>query len=45
MDLMKELQTRLHTTFIFATHDPRYFDYVDFVYEMKDGLIVDKRSA
>lgn len=41
MDLMKKLQEKLHTTFLFATHDPRFFDYMDTIYEMEDGNIKD----
>ena len=43
MKLMRELQEKLHTTFVFATHDPRYFDYVDMIYEIKDGVVIDER--
>ncbi len=41
MDIMKSLQKEFHTTFIFATHDPRFFDYVDEIYKMEDGRIID----
>lgn len=39
MELMRTLQMRLKTTFIFATHDFRFLDYVDLIFEMEDGII------
>ena len=41
MDLMKQLQQTLHTTFLFATHDPRFFDYMDTIYQLEDGIVKD----
>ncbi len=41
MDLMKTLQQTLHTTFLFATHDPRFFDYMDTIYQLEDGGVKD----
>lgn len=47
MDLMSTLQKELETTFVFATHDFRFVEYVDTIYEMEDGIIkgeVDKKT-
>ncbi len=44
MDLMKKLQKKFDTTFIFATHDPRFFDYMDYIYELEDGKIKDMQQ-
>jgi len=39
--LMKKLNEREKTTFIFSTHDPDVLKYADNVVKMKDGLLVD----
>lgn len=44
MELMRHLQQKLSTTFIFATHDFRFLDYVDIIFEMEDGLIKGEKS-
>lgn len=40
LDLMKEMNERLHTTFIFSTHDPKVMSYARNVVRIQDGLIV-----
>lgn len=47
MELMSRLQKELETTFVFATHDFRFVEYVDTIYEMEDGIIkgeIDKKT-
>ena len=44
MELMRSLQKKLQTTFIFATHDFRFLDYVDTIFEMGDGVIIGEKS-
>lgn len=47
IELMKEINHREKTTFIFSTHDPKVMDRADRVVLLRDGLIVDdgKREA
>jgi putative ABC transport system ATP-binding protein len=40
LDIMKEMNERLHTTFIFSTHDAHVLQYARHVINIKDGLIV-----
>jgi putative ABC transport system ATP-binding protein len=40
LDLMREMNHRQHTTFIFSTHDPNVQKYAKSVVKIKDGLIV-----
>lgn len=40
----KELQKTEKTSFLFSTHDPHLVSYAEFIYEMKDGLIVNKKE-
>lgn len=44
MELMAKLQKELHTTFVFATHDFRFIDFVDIIYEMQDGIIIGEKD-
>ena len=39
LNLMKEMNERLHTTFIFSTHDANVLTYAKSVVKIKDGLI------
>ncbi|MBD3317718.1 MAG: ATP-binding cassette domain-containing protein [Chitinivibrionales bacterium] len=39
LDLMKEMNERLHTTFIFSTHDANVMQYAKSVVKIQDGLI------
>jgi len=40
MEIMQRLNEETGTTFIFATHDPRVFEYARRTIEMRDGKIV-----
>ena len=39
LELMKEMNEELNTTFIFSTHDPQVMDYARRLVEIKDGKI------
>ena len=39
LELMKEMNKELNTTFIFSTHDPQVMDYARRLIEIKDGKI------
>jgi putative ABC transport system ATP-binding protein len=39
LELMKEMNAELNTTFIFSTHDPQVMDYARRLIEIKDGKI------
>ena len=39
LELMKEMNEELNTTFIFSTHDPQVMDYARRLIEIKDGQI------
>lgn len=39
LELMKEMNRELNTTFIFSTHDPQVMDYARRLIEIKDGRI------
>ena len=41
IDLMREVQVRSRTTFIFATHDPQLMSHADETYVIRDGALVD----
>ncbi|GAB1469476.1 ABC transporter ATP-binding protein [Chloroflexota bacterium] len=40
MEIMKKLNKETGTTFVFATHDPRVFNYAKRMVTLQDGLIV-----
>jgi putative ABC transport system ATP-binding protein len=40
MEIMQRLNQETGTTFIFATHDPRVFDFARRTIKMQDGLII-----
>jgi putative ABC transport system ATP-binding protein len=42
LELMKELNEKEKTTFIFSTHDPDVINYASRVVRIKDGLIIDQ---
>ena len=42
LELMKELNQKEKTTFIFSTHDPEVIKYANEVVRIKDGLIADR---
>ncbi len=39
IDLMRQMQEKSGTTFIFSTHDRALMDHADFMFEIKDGLL------
>jgi putative ABC transport system ATP-binding protein len=45
IELMRRVQTRSRTTFIFATHDPQLMSHADEIYAIRDGELVDHRSG
>lgn len=45
LDLMKELNRTLKTTFIFSTHDARVMSHANYVVRLADGVVVDRVSA
>ena len=45
IELMRHVQAQSRTTFIFATHDPQLMSYADETYAIRDGELVDHRSA
>jgi putative ABC transport system ATP-binding protein len=46
IDLMRDMQARLHTTFIFSSHDPQVMEHADDTVTIRDGAVVDlERSA
>jgi putative ABC transport system ATP-binding protein len=38
--LMQRMQTELHTTFLFSTHDTRIIGAVETIYTLEDGQLV-----
>jgi putative ABC transport system ATP-binding protein len=42
LELMKELNKKENTTFVFSTHDPDVIKYASKVVRIKDGLIIDQ---
>ena len=42
LELMKELNQKERTTFIFSTHDPDVIEYANDVVRIKDGIIIDR---
>ena len=45
MDIMAKLNKETGVTFVFATHDPRVFNYAQRIVTMQDGLIVKDNKA
>ena len=44
IELMKELNNKENTTFVFSTHDPDIIKHASRVVRIKDGLIVDQEA-
>ena len=44
LELMKELNEKENTTFVFSTHDPDVLKYASKVVRIKDGLIIDQEA-
>ena len=42
IDLMKQMQQNLETTFIFSTHDPKIVKEAEIIYTLEDGKLVNK---
>lgn len=42
IDLMKQINSENHTTFIFSTHDNKVMEHADRIIHMADGRLVDK---
>lgn len=45
LDLMKEMNAKEKTTFIFSTHDPNVLKYAKDVVKIRDGLIAEECAA
>jgi len=45
LDLMKEMNTRFKTTFVFSTHDPQVMGYANRVIRIHDGQLVDAEDV
>jgi putative ABC transport system ATP-binding protein len=43
--LMRQMQSTLHTTFIFSTHDPQLMSEADETFHIRDGLLEEQVSA
>ena len=41
IDLMRRMQTRSATTFVFSTHDPQLMSHADEIFAIRDGELVD----
>ena len=44
MEIMLHLNEETGTTFVFATHDPRVFDFARRTVELEDGQIIDHQD-
>ena len=40
IELMRDVQTKFHTTFIFSTHDPQLMSHSDETFAVRDGRLV-----
>ncbi|MEA3487226.1 MAG: ABC transporter ATP-binding protein, partial [Thermodesulfobacteriota bacterium] len=45
IELMKEMQRKSGTTFIFSTHDQRIVGAAEIIYTLEDGMIVDRKDG
>jgi putative ABC transport system ATP-binding protein len=45
VDLMREMQSKLHTTFVFSTHDPQLMSEADETFMIRDGELIEHVSA
>jgi putative ABC transport system ATP-binding protein len=44
MEIMQRLNEETGTTFVFATHDPRVFDFARRTIELEDGQVLNGRG-
>ena len=44
LELMKELNEKENTTFVFSTHDPDVIKYASRVVRIRDGLVIDQEA-
>jgi putative ABC transport system ATP-binding protein len=45
IELMRQVQTEFHTTFIFATHDPQLISHADETFVIRDGELLEHRTG
>ena len=45
VQLMRQVQAESRTTFVFATHDPQLMSQADEIFAIRDGLLIDHRTA
>ena len=45
IDLMRQMQRELKTTFIFSTHDPKIVKEAEIIYTLEDGKLVNKERV
>jgi len=45
IELMKEMQRKSGTTFIFSTHDQKIVGAAEIIYTLEDGIIIDRKDA
>jgi putative ABC transport system ATP-binding protein len=45
IELMREVQSRFNTTFVFSTHDPQLMSHSDETFTVRDGRLVSRISA
>lgn len=45
IELMKEMQRKSGTTFIFSTHDQRIVGAAETIYTLEDGMITDRKDT
>jgi putative ABC transport system ATP-binding protein len=45
IDLMREMQAKNHTTFIFSSHDKQIMDHADEVFAIRDGELVSGKEG
>jgi putative ABC transport system ATP-binding protein len=45
IELMRRVQEKSRTTFIFATHDPQLMSHADETFAIRDGALIDHRSG
>ena len=44
IQLMRQMQAELKTTFVFSTHDPRIVNEASIVYTLEDGVITGEQT-
>jgi len=45
IELMRQMQRELNTTFIFSTHDPKIVKEAEIIYTLEDGKLVNKEQV